>query len=114
MKHVEEELSAFHFGALDNAKRQTVELHLSTCTECLLAYFEFKHDTEASDHAAPARVHPLLRKRVDEVLSETRMRRPWHKPAAFAFAAAAVLLASLSVQAVATGPGAPPRSGVRQ
>jgi anti-sigma factor RsiW len=116
IRHVDEELSAFHFGALDPSARQAFELHVSVCTECLLLYFQFKRDMEAAEEApsrAPAHLRERTKKRVEAALASRNVRvLRWHRPAAFAFAFAAVLLASLSVQRVATGPGAPPRAAM--
>lgn len=109
MNHVDALFSEFHFGVLSAEARNAVELHLSVCTECLLGYFAFKADVESESLQPSPKLQAALREQVIALLPALNTRRPrWHRPVSVVFASAALILASLSVRTVATGPGTPP------
>ncbi len=108
---VELELIAYHFGLLIGEKRGEVEAHLIGCGACLRAFLDIKRAVETGeDGPAPSDlVRPRLRRAVAEELGIVqRPRSRWERPAAFAFAAAAMLVANVAAHTVTTGPGTPP------
>lgn len=106
------ELVGFHFGVLEAPDRAQVERHLATCPACLGEFLSVKRDVELSaavEERPRAQVKSKLRSAV--ALELGLVSGPaawWQRPLAFGLAAAAVIVAMVSVQAVATStPSAP-------
>lgn len=110
---VQPELIAYHFGTLPPQTRLAVEAHLPGCSRCLGSYLALKRDIElGEEEPAPSEEsRRRLRRAVAAELAGPPARAGWRweRPFAFGFAAAAVLIALLSVQTLATGPGRAPR-----
>jgi anti-sigma factor RsiW len=104
----------FHFGVLDATARATVEQHLVTCPACLGEFLSVKRDVELSaltPERPRASARMALRRAVAQELglvAAPTVQPWWQRPLAFGLAAAAVLVAMVTVQAVATSaPTAP-------
>lgn len=103
---IRSELVGFHFGVIDEAPRTEVERHLATCPACLSEFLSLKRDVELSASAEErprAQVKSKLRAAVAQELG--LVAGPpvwWQRPLAFGLAAAAVIVAMVSVEAVAT------------
>ena len=108
---IEPALVAYHFGVLSDDERPAVEAHLPGCPACVSALVALKRAIETGEDApAPS---PALRDRLRrDVARELGLtappRRRWHRPAALAFAASALLVALAATRSIATSPGAPP------
>jgi len=108
---VQQDLLGFHFGELGEAPRRELEGHLEGCGECLRSYLALKRSVEtAADQPAPS---PALRSKLRAaVAQELGLGAPtwrwWERPFAFGFAGVAVLVAMLTMHAVATSPAEPP------
>ncbi|MBE2248130.1 MAG: zf-HC2 domain-containing protein [Myxococcus sp.] len=106
------ELVGFHFGVIDEAPRAAVEQHLASCAGCLGEFLALKRDVELAASAAErprAQVRTRLRAAVAQELGLVAGPAAWwQRPLAFGLAAAAVVLAMVTVDAVATAaPTAP-------
>jgi anti-sigma factor RsiW len=106
------ELVGFHFGVLEEPNRAQVERHLATCPACLGEFLAVKRDVEFSavvEERPRAQVKSKLRSAVAQELGLVAGPPAWwQRPLAFGLAAAAVIVAMVSVQAVATStPSAP-------
>ncbi|MFZ5788512.1 MAG: anti-sigma factor family protein [Acidobacteriota bacterium] len=106
------ELCAYHFGTISEETRLELEAHLPTCANCTRAFVALKREIETAEHAE--RPSPAARARLRRAVAEELGLTPrrgwswWERPLAFAFAAAAVLVAMVMVGLLATGPGAVP------
>lgn len=102
---IRNELVGFHFGVIDEGPRSEVEQHLVTCAACLGEYLSVKRDVElsASVEARPrAQVKSKLRAAMAHELG--LVAGPpvwWQRPLAYALAAAAVVVAMVTMQTVA-------------
>lgn len=106
------ELVGFHFGVLDESARSTVERHLVGCQACLGEFLSVKRDVELSatvEERPRAQVKSKLRMAVAQELGLVAGPPAWwQRPLAFGLAAAAIVVAMVTVQAVATSePSAP-------
>jgi len=103
---IRNELVGFHFGVIEEAPRVEVERHLATCSACLTEFLALKRDVElaASTEERPrAQVKSKLRAAVAQELGLVAGPQAWwQRPLAFGLAAAAVSVAMVSVEAVAT------------
>ena len=103
---IRSELVGFHFGVIDDGPRIEVERHLTTCPACLVEFLSLKRDVElsASTEERPrAQVKSKLRAAVAQELGLVAGPAVWwQRPLAFGLAAAAVIVAMVSVEAVAT------------
>ena len=103
---IRSELVGFHFGVIDEAPRSEVERHLTTCPECLAEFLSLKRDVELASSSAErprAQVKSKLRAAIAQELG--LLAGPpawWQRLLAFGLAAAAVIVAMVSVEAVAT------------
>lgn len=114
---IEPELVAYHFGLMEGAARDAVEVHLSTCSSCVRAFVGMKRAIELGESereietARPSRrARERLRLAVVREVTQAEPRRWWERPVAFALAASIVLAAGAATHAVTSGPGAPPYS----
>ncbi len=112
---VQPELVAYHFGTLAPDARESVEVHLLACNECVRAFVALKREIETAQGGE--RPSPAARARVRaSVARELARRRPrqswswWERPLAFGFASAAVLLAMLATRALTPENGAMPHA----
>lgn len=107
------ELIGFHFGELDDGTRSEVERHLVGCRECLGEFLALKRDVElggaVEERPAPAVKGKLRSAIAIELGLGPTARVWWERPLAFGLAAAAVVVAMVSVQSIATSePGRAP------
>jgi hypothetical protein len=101
------ELVAFHFGETEH--RADIEAHLPTCSACVRAYLGIKRGIETGEDDGP-RPSDIARRRLREAVARTLgvgPRRWWERPAAFAFAASAVLASMLAMRALTEKPDLP-------
>lgn len=112
-ERIEPALTGYHFATLDDGERRAVEAHLPGCPACVRVFVELKRSIELAEEApAPS---PALRARLRESvarelgLAPTR-RRWWERPAAFAFAATALLAAMGATRSLTRAPATPPLS----
>lgn len=106
------DLVGFHFGELEPGTRGEVERHLVSCRECLGEFLSVKRDVELAGETAE---RPSMK-------AKTRLRsamatklglgpRPklwWERPLAYGLAAAALVVAMVSVQRIADAEGKTP------
>jgi anti-sigma factor RsiW len=108
---IEPQLVAYHFAALEDAERASVEGHLVGCAACVRAFVEVKRAIETAE-AAPRpsdAARARLRRAVARELGVDVPRRSWwERPLAFALAACMVLAAGATTRAVVTRAGGPP------
>ena len=115
---IQGELIPFHFGDLGAEERRSVEEHLPGCSRCLRGYLALKREIETNESGPlpSAASRQRLRAAVAQELGTER--RPWswwERPLAFAAAAAAVVLAVVSLHALEPRGGRPsPHSADRQ
>jgi anti-sigma factor RsiW len=105
---IRQELIGFHFGEVDEAARSDLERHLVTCPACLGEFLSLKRDVErsASVHERPsAKLKANVRSAVATHLGlGPAPRLWWERPLAYGVAAAALIIAMVSVQSIATSP----------
>jgi anti-sigma factor RsiW len=108
---IQRELSAYHFGVVDDETRGALEEHLQRCPECLRDYLALKREIEtASLREAPS---PLAKARLLRAVRAelgVATRAWWERPLALGCAAAAVALAISCVELLAASPGSAPRT----
>lgn len=113
---VRAELIGYHLATLDEPGRHAVEQHLEGCLACVSAFVSLKRSLEQStDELVPSpRARSRLRAAVAQELGLTApVRAWWHRPLVAGLAAAAVLTAMVTVNAVATGAAEPPHARQR-
>lgn len=102
---IRNELVGFHFGVIDEAQRSVVERHLVGCAACLGEYLSVKRDVELSaavEERPRAQVKSKLRAAMAQELGLVASPPAWwHRPLAFGLAAAAVVVAMVTMQTVA-------------
>ena len=102
---IRNELVGFHFGVIDEAQRSAVEQHLVTCSACLGEYLSVKRDVELSaavEERPRARVKSKLRAAMAQELGLVAGPPAWwQRPLAYGLAAAAVVVAMVTMQTVA-------------
>lgn len=102
---IRNELVGFHFGVIDEAQRSAVERHLVGCAACLGEYLSVKRDVELSaavEERPRAQVKSKLRAAMAQELGLVAGPPAWwHRPLAFGLAAAAVVVAMVTMQTVA-------------
>ncbi len=101
------DLVAFHFGELTGPARHALEHHLGGCPACVKAYLSLKRDIEGGpdDLAEPS---PALKARLRTEIEAHFLPLPWkwwERPAAFASAALAVVLAAWGTLVIVSGVG---------
>ncbi len=110
---VEHELVAYHFNALDDEARRSVEEHLCDCADCVRGYVELKRAVETGE-AAPRpsdKARARLRRTVARELGiDDRRWSWWERPLALAVAASVVLAAGMTTRALVSAPGEPPHA----
>ena len=110
-ERIEPALTGYHFGALDEDERRAVEAHLPGCPACVTALVALKRAIETGEDGprpSPA-LHARLRGAVARELGLVEPpRRRWERPAALAFAFAALLAAMFATQSITEGPGTAP------
>ena len=96
---IQPELVSFYFGDVEEQARAHVETHLRECRSCLDAYLSLKRSIEAAELKPSEEARVRLRAAVARELSaaEPAAWSWWERPLAVAFAAAAVALATLTV-----------------
>lgn len=103
---IRRELVGFHFGELEAGTRAEVERHLVTCRDCLGEFLSLKRDVELSasmEERPSAKARSSLRAAVATELGlGARPRQWWERPLAYGLAAAALIVAMVSVQRIAT------------
>jgi hypothetical protein len=100
------ELVAFHFG--ESERRADIEAHLPGCSGCVAAFLAIKRGIETGE--AGPRPSDIARARLRESVARALgvgPRRWWERPAAFAFAASAVLAAMFAMHALTAAPDRP-------
>lgn len=99
------ELVGFHFGVIEEAQRTAVEQHLVTCAACLGEYLSVKRDVELSaavEERPRAQVKSKLRAAMAQELGLVAGPPAWwQRPLAYGLAAAAVVVAMVTMQTVA-------------
>ena len=101
------ELVAFHFG--ESEHRDAIAAHLPGCSACVTAFLATKRAIETGEDVGP-RPSDIARVRLREAVARTfglGPRRWWERPAAFAFAASAVLASMLAMHALTAKPDLP-------
>jgi len=108
---IQASLPAYCLSAIDDAERAAVERHLPGCAACVGELVALKRALDLAEDAPrpPSALGARVRAAVAAELSP-RPRRWWHRPAALAVAAAISLCALGAMNALTSGPGAPPRS----
>lgn len=102
-------LLMFDVGALSPEEHESVDVHLRTCSACVAAYLDHKKLVTPADERPSAALRARLRSAVAVELGLVAPPRPWwHRAVVVGLAAAAVLVAMVSVNAVATGDVSPP------
>jgi len=105
---IRRELVGFHFGEIDEAMRSEAERHLVSCPACLGEFLSLKRDVELSasvNERPSARLKANLRSAVATHLGLGPVPRLWwERPLAYGLAAAALIVAMVSVQSIATSP----------
>ena len=112
-REIEPELVGYHFGEVERESRSDIEAHLLECRACLRDFLALKREIETAEtDVAPSRAARLaLREAVaKEVRSPERRWSWWERPFAVVFAGAAVAVAFLAVQNIASGPGKMPHA----
>lgn len=110
---IELTLVDFQLAAVDEETRARIEAHLLECNACLKSYLALKRNLEtAENEPAPS---PTSRARLRAAVAEHLHPSPkpwrwWEQPLAFGFATAALVVALLITQSIASGPGAAPRT----
>ena len=107
------ELVAFHFG--ESEHRADIEAHLPTCSACVTQFLATKRSIEMGEMGESGedggpRPSDIARVRLREAVARTLgvgPRRWWGRPAAFAFAASAVLASMLAMHALTDKPDLP-------
>jgi anti-sigma factor RsiW len=90
-------LLALHFGELELATRDAVEVHLAECRACTASFFALKRAVEVPEDARPSqRVRTKLRAAVEQELGLKILF--WERALAFSVAAGAVACAILLVR----------------
>jgi hypothetical protein len=108
MSHVDGQLLAFHFAALEEHERAAVEAHLRGCSACVAAFLDAKRNVEVSEGSErPSHeVRGRLRRAVQAEVAPPRAR--WERPVAWVVAAALVLFAATLVGRLSLGEPSPP------
>lgn len=102
---IRNELVGFHFGIIEGAQRSAVEQHLVGCAACLGEYLSVKRDVEvaaAVEERPRAQVKSKLRAAMARELGLVAGPAAWwQRPLAYGLAAAAVVVALVTMQTVA-------------
>lgn len=113
--HMQQELVGFHFGEIELKSRSEVEHHLLTCSKCLGEFLALKRDIETAEQAPPAHVKATLRSAIAAELGVPPRRRLWwERPLAYGLAAAALIVAMVTVEWLATSAASQPAGWARQ
>ena len=107
---IQRDLIPYHFGDVTPETRDALETHLTQCSKCLEDFLALKREIETDESGVlPS---PVSRQRLRQAVARELgiERRPWswwERPLAFAAAAAAVLLAVVSLHALEPNGGRP-------
>jgi anti-sigma factor RsiW len=116
---VETEIIGFHFGLMEKAERDNIEVHLLSCPACLAVFFRHKRGIESSaDAPTPS---ASLRARVRKAAAQALRKKEavartwlwWERPLAFAVAGLGVCTMMVATHAMTTGPGSLPHVQTR-
>lgn len=109
---IRRELIGFHFGELEATARAEVERHLVTCPACLGEFLSVKRDVELAgevEERPSSSARSKLRAAVATELGlGPRTKLWWERPLAYGLAAAALVVAMVSVQRIADAEGRTP------
>jgi anti-sigma factor RsiW len=110
---IQPELVAYHFGAIDDEARASVERHLSGCSGCVRDFLALKRAIET----APTTERPSTRAKAklrSAVIDQLRPKRAawssWQRSLAFGMAGATFWAAVFAVHLLASSPGSAPRA----